>query len=48
MRQLRGATQIYCKMFIDFNLNCIEAHLTDGINIDRLNNCEDIGQSEPG
>lgn len=35
-----------CKLLVDLNMNYIEAHLTDGINIDKLNGGDDVDSSD--
>lgn len=41
--KLRSTTIKWCKILVDINMNYIEAHLTDGINIDKLNGGENAG-----
>lgn len=40
MEKLGSITVECCQLLIDLNLNYIEAHFTDGINIDKLNGCD--------
>lgn len=42
--KLSQVTTMCCRLLIDLNLNYIEAHLTEGIDIDKLNNCENGAQ----
>lgn len=40
VEKLRTITTECCRLLIDLNLNYIEAHFTEGINIDKLNGCD--------
>ena len=45
--RLSTVTNGCCRLLVDLNLNYIEAHFTEGINIDRLNGCDSTSSGPP-